>query len=131
MFRLLVVATVLAWLPASAQAQWGREPKTVLSGQPVKLVFANSTHANCSTIGRPTIRITQPPENGRVSITAANDFPSFSRANQRYDCNRRRVPGTLVRYVSNRGFTGSDSVGIEIFFVTGTYQSKSYTINVR
>ena len=46
-------------------------------------------------------------------------FPNFPEQNPRRACNRRRVPGVQVIYVSQRGYVGSDNVVIEVFFPAG------------
>ena len=120
----------LALLSAtSAQAQ--STTKYAVSGRPLKLAFANSTNPDCSTVGRPTIRLTRAPEHGRVTITHAADFPNFPVTNIRNVCNRRRVAGAAINYVSQRGFVGTDYVQAEIISVTGDLRVPSFTINVR
>ncbi|WP_244541632.1 hypothetical protein [Afipia sp. GAS231] len=46
-------------------------------------------------------------------------FPSFSEANPRSVCNRRRVSGVVATYVSQRGYLGPDFVVLEALFPAG------------
>jgi hypothetical protein len=105
--------------------------KYAISGRLLKLGFANSTYPDCSTGGRPTIRLIRAPEHGRVTISQTRDFPSFPVSSIRSECNRRRVAGAAVYYVSQRGFLGTDYVDVEVIFANGELRQRSFTINVR
>jgi hypothetical protein len=120
---------VLQFAPAAAQAQ--HLTKTALSGKPLKLNFSNATNPDCSSIGETVVRLTQAPQHGKVTISKASDFPGFPKGNARRDCNKKRVAGTQTVYVSERGYTGSDSAAIEIIFPTGATARRSYTIDVK
>jgi hypothetical protein len=50
--------------------------KYVVSGRPLKLSYFSSTNPDCSTAGRPTIRLIRAPEHGRVTISKGSDFPN-------------------------------------------------------
>ena len=100
------------------------------SGQPLKLGFSYSTNPDCSSVGLPTIRLST-PAHGRVTVTRTTDFPNFPPTNIRSECNRRRVPGTTVHYVSQRGFTGTDYVQEEIIFASGALREQVFNIIVR
>lgn len=124
------IAIALALLSATA-AQGQSATKYAVSGRPLKLSFFNSTNPDCSNVGRPTIRLIRAPEHGRVTVTQTTDFPSFPSSNIRSTCNRRRVVGAAIHYVSQRGFVGTDYVQAEIIFASGNLRQASYTINVR
>jgi len=123
-------AIVLALLSATA-AQGQSVTKYAVSGRAVRLDFFNTTNPDCSTVGRPTIRLIREPEHGRASVTHTADFPTFPASNIRSECNRRRVAGAAIYYVSQRGFIGTDYVLAEIIYASGTFTQWSYTINVR
>jgi hypothetical protein len=84
------VAIAIALLSASA-AQGQSVTKYAVSGLPLKLDFAYSTNPDCSSIGRPTIRLSRAPEHGRVTFTQTTDFPRFAASNIRSQCTGRRV----------------------------------------
>jgi hypothetical protein len=86
---------------------------------------------DCSSIGEITIRVTSSPQHGQVSTVRAQDFPTFVNENPRSICNRRRVAGISLRYVSQRGFIGTDSFTVETFYPGGTLRQNEYTIDVR
>jgi len=124
------ITIALALFSATA-AQAQSATKYAVSGRSLKLSFFNSTNPDCSTVGRPTIRLIRAPEHGRVTVTQATDFPNFPVSNIRNECNRRRVPGAAAYYVSQRGFLGTDFVQLEIIFPSGSLRQQSYNINVR
>src|SRR5881227_3306417 len=126
--RFAIIAALLL-TPAAAQAQ--HLTKTALSGKPLKLNFSNVTNPDCSSVGETVVRLTQAPQHGKVTISKASDFPSFPKKNQRYACNKKQVAGTRTMYISERGYTGTDSAAIEIIFASGSTARRSYTINVR
>jgi hypothetical protein len=129
---LILAASLLCAAPAQAQFFPNQASRLAASGSPVRLDFVYSTNPDCTAAGMPEIRIIQQPQNGRVEITKTADFPNFPASNIRSECNRRRVPGVLVRYISERGFVGADSVTIEGLFPSGAnYGARRYTITVK
>jgi hypothetical protein len=129
MFRVVIVALSIVLSSVAAQAQYGT--RVALSGVAIELAQMSSVNPDCTAAGRPVVRPTQLPEHGRLIIANAAVFPYFREANVRSACNRRRVPGVIVKYVSQRGYTGTDSAGIEVFYPTGVARSTSYNFTVR
>jgi len=127
--RTAITIAIALFSATAAQAQ--SASKYALSGRPLKLSFFNSTNPDCSSVGRPTIRLVRAPEHGRVTVTQTADFPNFSASNIRSECNRRRVAGAALYYVSQRGYVGTDYVQAEIIFASGSLRQVSFTINVR
>jgi hypothetical protein len=77
------------------------------------------------------VKLAQAPEHGRANLTKASDFPRYRTSDVRAACNKRRVHGTQVHYVSQRGFVGTDYFTVEVFTGTGLHQTRRYTINVK
>jgi hypothetical protein len=100
------------------------------SGHPLKLSFFSATNPDCSPVGQPTVSLSA-PGHGRATVTRTMDFPNFPLTNVRSECNRRRVAGAAVYYVSQRGFIGTDSVQAETIFPNGILWQRSYNIIVR
>jgi len=124
------ITIAIAMLSATAaQAQF--VTKYAVSGQPLKLDFAASVNPDCSSLGPPTIRVVRVPEHGRLTVVQTKDFATFRPSNPRSVCNQRRVAGTAIRYVSQRGFIGMDAAGVEIIFASGNLRQANFTINVR
>jgi hypothetical protein len=99
---------------ASAHAE-----KVVASGKPLLLYEAYATNPDCSSAGAVVLRVSQPPEHGRVIIRQTGVFPKFPEGNLRSVCNRRRVSGIQATYVSQRGYLGPDSTVLEALFPAG------------
>lgn len=128
MKRLLVLsALLLCAAPAHAQ----QFQKTAVTGKPVILNSVFFVAPDCSGAGYAEVRITQQPQNGRVSLTKKPGFPAFPPSNVRHACNTRRVPGVEIRYVSKAGFIGQDYVAIESIFPDGSTLSRRYAITVK
>jgi len=127
--RTAITIALALFSATAAQAQ--SATKYAVSGRPLRLSFFNSTNPDCTTEGRPTIRLIRAPEHGRVTVAQTTGFPNFPVSNIRNECNRRRVIGAAIDYVSQRGFTGADFVEVEIIFVNGALWQRSYAINVR
>jgi hypothetical protein len=108
------VALGLLLSMASAQAQ-----KMVASGRPLMLYEAYATNPDCSSAGTVVLRVSEPPEHGRVTIRQTGVFPRFPEANPRNICNRRRVSGMQATYVSQRGYIGPDFTVLEALFPAG------------
>lgn len=125
----ILLGTLVIWLASAVSTM--AATKYALSGVPITLFQASSTNPDCSANGIPTIRVTQDPQHGRITITRGGVFAYFSPSNARSACNKRRVPGVIARYVSQRGYTGTDTAAIEVFFPSGQAGRTSYFISVR
>jgi hypothetical protein len=77
------------------------------------------------------VRITQPPQHGRVVIRNGRNFPNFPNSSKFYVCNTRRVPGVEAFYQSEPGYTGFDSVGFETIYPNGAYRQDTKNVQVR
>ena len=111
--RIAIVFIALLLSVVSAQA------KVTVSGKPMIVYRAWATNPDCTSAGKVEIRVTEGPEHGRLSLRRGGVFPNFAQSNVRSACNRRRVPGVEVIYVSQRGYVGPDNVVIEVFYPGG------------
>jgi hypothetical protein len=127
----LVIACFAALLSPIAAAHAQTVSRAAASGVPLKLIFANSTNPDCTSIGQPTIKLVEAPQHGHTRISAARDFPTFREGNVRTVCNTRRVAGASAYYVSQRGYVGPDSTTIEIIYRSGRLLHVTYSISVR
>jgi hypothetical protein len=119
-----LLCTPLLCTPAQAQ-------RYVSPGNTLKLTFFCNITPDCTAAGTPAVRITRPPEHGRVSVLQTRDFCYFRRPNPRAACNRRRVAGVAVHYTAPRGYTGYDSIGVEVISASGVMRTGTYSIQVR
>jgi hypothetical protein len=130
--RSLLVALAIVCSISAAHAQlFGGPTRYAVSGKPLKIYSASSTNPDCTSAGSVEVRITQPPQNGRIVVSSRQVFPSFPESNVRSACNRRRVPGVELSYVSNRGYAGPDSASVEVIYPTGLLRTVSVSVSVR
>jgi hypothetical protein len=118
----IALGFLLSIAPAHAE-------KVVASGRPLMLYHAYATNPDCTSAGAVVLRVTQPPEHGRVSVRPTGVFPRFPESNPRSACNRRRVAGMQATYVSQRGYIGPDHVVLEALFPAG--QGRRITVSIR
>jgi hypothetical protein len=117
--------------PAQTPPQTIELTRVVAAGQKLLLTFLATINPDCSSIGQSTVRITEPPEHGKLTIENGQGFTSFPKDNQRYDCNTRKSDGVLVFYEPGSGYTGTDSITVYIIFPTGTTSTRHYSMEVK
>ena len=117
-------------VPANAVASKPSE-KTAFSGIPQYFGFYAEVNADCTPIGRPTLMVIHPPTHGTIAFdNARDDYPSFATSNQRYDCNKSKVPGVGVIYASDRGYVGMDHFSIKRVSHAGDAATVEYIVTV-
>jgi hypothetical protein len=121
-----VVAGLVAWSGAASARTFN-----VVSGGSVRVAQAYSLNPDCTPIGKPAIRMTQPPQHGRVTIRSARIYPAFPASNPRIVCNTHRVPALEGVYIADRGYVGTDSSSFEIIYGSGNYRQYTVSITVR
>jgi len=84
---------------------------------------------DCSSRGRIEIRVISGPSSGTIRTVHRADYEHFTGDYER--CNTVKVAGESVYYTPAKGFTGSDSVEIDIFLTTGVEKTDSFTITVK
>ena len=58
-------------------------------------------------------------------------FTNFAKDNPRFECNKQRSDGTAVLYRGEEGYTGKDSVTVQIVYVDGRETTAHYSIDVK
>jgi hypothetical protein len=105
---------------------------TVVSGERQRINFISVLNPDCSSAGYVTVRIIMPPAHGELTTEKGIDYPSYPQANQRYQCNLKKVPLVNVYYRSVPGYVGVDTVTIEwISPVIPVAKNSTITIAVR
>jgi hypothetical protein len=100
-------------------------------GQKLRVEFLYSISPDCSSNGQTHVRIAEAPQHGTLSIENGQGFTSFPKDNQRYDCNTRKSDGTLVFYDPESGFSGKDSITLDVIFPLGQSSKRHYSIEVK
>lgn len=123
--RVMFVLIGLLMFTNAASAQ------VAATGRPTVIYKTYSINPDCTASGEIVVRIIEPPEHGRVAVRRARLFPYFREGNSRSVCNRRRVPGVEVVYVSARGYVGPDRVGLDVIFPDGAARRGNIQFTVR
>ena len=105
--------------------------KVVVSGTPIKLGHFSSLNEDCSSIGDTTVRITQQPQHGQVTLRHENGYAFYASENPRHVCNSRPTPGIALVYVSDPGYVGPDSVAVDAIYANGFERTVSFSLNVK
>jgi len=125
----IIAFMALALSAGTAQAQYAS--KVAAAGKPLELYWAASVNPDCSANGTPTIKVTESPSHGRVTINRTGVFATFSAANVRQRCNTRRVAGVKAFYTSQRGYQGPDRVALDVIWPSGRHVRPHISIMVR
>jgi hypothetical protein len=104
--------------------------KTVLSGRLDKFDYWYSTNPDCTARGYPDVRVVTPPAHGTITLDKGEDYPFFPDDNVRKACNKQKVPATQTYYQSHPGFSGTDTVEVEVLFPGGRTRRATYAITV-
>jgi Domain of Unknown Function with PDB structure (DUF3857)/Transglutaminase-like superfamily len=105
--------------------------RVVAADQKLRLDFLYSINPDCSSIGFSTVRIIEPPKNGRLTVENGAGFTNFPQGNPRFDCNKRRSDGVVLQYEPNPGFSGTDSLTVDVVFPSGSSSQRHYAIAVK
>jgi hypothetical protein len=103
----------------------------VAADQKLQIGFVYALNPDCSSIGYATVNVLERPKNGKVSVENGTGFTNFPQNNPRYECNKHRTDGVSISYEPNEGFTGTDSVTVDIVFPYGNATKRHYSIDVR
>ena len=129
MVRTFCGAILLAALTpvASAWAQTATVERAVKAqaDKDVRVGVYVNVQPDCSSGPLPTIRLTDPPTNGRVVVKRAK----IGATNYK-QCLSLQVPGLVALYRSRPGFSGSDTLSLEVKFPNGNTQVQRITVTV-
>jgi len=87
-------------------------------------VYVN-VQPDCSSGALPTIRLSTPPANGKVTVKSGK-----VKATNYKQCLALEVPGYVAIYRSAPGFVGADVVTLEVKFPNGRTEIQKITVNV-
>src|SRR5262249_26019473 len=112
--------------PTAATFQRGAQ-----SGKPQEIANFYATNPDCSNMGYAHVTVASPPQHGQFDIHDGETYPGFPKENIRSACNAKQVAAEIISYTSDAGFSGEDSVSIDVVQVGGGYRHFSYVIHVR
>ncbi len=122
---------LIVFVGLSTAAAAADQTRTVPSGKNLQIDFYASVNPDCSSIGFPTVRLIDGPNDGVITTDKARDFMSFPRTNVRFKCNKRRVAGLKLLYQSTTEFFGTDRVRLLVISASGGEREATYVINVK
>jgi hypothetical protein len=105
--------------------------RVAAADQKLLVTFVYDLNPDCSSIGYATVRITEQPQHGTVTMENGTGFSTFAQNNIRYECNKRRSDGVVVSYAPEAGFTGADSLTVDVILPDGGFNKRHYAIDVR
>ena len=122
LLRYGLIAACLLGLGAAAQAQDATQPQDSVverkvkgqAGRDVRIGAYFNIKPDCTTGPLPTLRLKEPPANGKVTVRQMRVQATNVR-----QCLAVEVPAFVAFYRSSPGFTGQDSALIEITSASG------------
>jgi hypothetical protein len=105
--------------------------RAVAANQTLRLEFLYSINPDCSSIGFATVRVLEEPKHGKIRVVNEQGFTNFPSDNARHVCNTRKSEGVVVLYEPEPGYTGADSVIIDVIYASGNSAKRRYAIDVK
>lgn len=136
MWNVARIASLCFLLSACASTPSGTElkPSIILRGvdSSTRQVVDNyySVEPDCTNPGYPEIIVLRMPRHGTVAVQNGETYPSFSKDNVRYDCNRSKVATSQVTYESAAEFHGKDSFTIQVRYANSNLRLVTYNVDV-
>jgi TIR domain len=129
---LLIAGVWLYQVPAPTPAQALNSTRSVESGVDSVIANERSWDGNCAA--RPVaVKITKNPAHGTVSVAqgVTTNIPESTPAGGSTGaCGGKTVTGSQIRYKSNAGFGGTDSVSYDVTFGDGPAQSRVISLKI-
>jgi len=121
----LVALGLLAGFPTSVTAQTVERAAKGLSDKDIRVGVYINVQPDCSSGPLPTIRLTTPPANGKVTVKSGK-----IKATNYKQCLALEVPGYIAVYRSIPGFSGNDLVTLEVKYPNGRTETQKITVTV-
>jgi hypothetical protein len=102
----------------------------VIADQSKQIGFLVELKPDCSTAAFATVSTIEPPKHGKISIDRGTGYSNFAQSNSRFDCNKNQSEGVKIAYEPNRGFTGDDTLTVDILYADKSVYRRHYTIKV-
>ncbi len=123
------VALAMA-LAAGAQAQtYGNFRMTMASGGTLLLFHYANVHPDCTSVGPVEVRVLTAPSSGVVRTAQKAGYSRFN--GDFVKCNTQKALGASVSYAPQKGFIGTDTVQLDVFYPGGLERVDTYTITVK
>jgi hypothetical protein len=125
-------AAVKTSTAASGEASQALElTRSATAAQKSRLDFLFDLAPDCSSAGKPVVRVLEQPQHGTLAIENGQAFTDFAQDDRRAACNARQSDGTLVFYQPSADYRGADSITLAVTSaVLGTLK-RHYAIDVK
>jgi len=123
--RALVLAVALGAAGSAAAQTTVTRSETVPAGKSARLVIVPNLKKDCSTGPMPEIRVTTPPKFGSL-ITKAGKLKTPAK----YRCPNKDTEAQAIFYQGNAGYTGPDTVVVEIKNSDGEIEKRDIRVTV-
>jgi hypothetical protein len=127
MARQLLIAGIWLAAGAAALAQDNTLERQIKgqAGRDIRIAVFASIRPDCTAGQLPTVRLSQAPVNGKVTVKQAR-----MRTTNFKQCLAVEVPAFVAFYRSAPDFSGQDSVLIEVITAGGKTQLQRFTITI-
>ena len=105
--------------------------RSAASEQRARIGFLSNLDPDCTSTPFANVRIVEPPKHGEATLKQDTGFTGYAKDNPRFECNQQRTDGTAVLYQSEAGYTGKDSLTVEIVYEDGRESNLRYAIEVK
>jgi hypothetical protein len=98
-----------------------------------KSIFAwyYSLKLDCTPLDWQEVTLSKSPENGEAKLVEAMTTINYSAPNPRVKCNGKSTKSMTLEYIPNKGYTGGDSIGVEMINDAGQRNTFTYNITVK
>jgi TPR repeat protein len=105
--------------------------RVAAAGQQVQVAFLTSVEPDCSSTAFASVRVVEEPTHGIATLKDDMEFTSFAKDDSHFECNKQKSSGTALLYRGEEGYTGKDSVIVEVVYANGRGISWHYSIDVK
>ncbi|THD45273.1 MAG: hypothetical protein E7774_08385 [Bradyrhizobium sp.] len=123
----LVVALTFASGAAAQTTSYVRI--TMVTGATQLIAHVSNVNPDCTSRGDTEVRIMTEPTSGALRMAKQLGYGHFTGDYEQ--CSTRKVAGVSVYYTPQKGFIGSDSVQLDVFFPNGVERIENYAITVK
>jgi hypothetical protein len=105
--------------------------RVAAAAQKSRLDFFYDLAPDCSSAGKPVVRVLEQPQHGTLSIENGQAFTDFPQGDRRAACNAQQSDGTLVFYQPSTDYRGADSITLAVTLPAVGDRKRHYAIEVK
>lgn len=123
--RIVVLASIILHAGSSALAQTVERSAKGPANKDIQVGVYINVQSDCSSGPLPTIRLSTPPQNGKVTVKQGR-----VKATNYKQCLALEVPGFVAVYRSAPGFSGMDTLTLDIKYPNGRSETQKITVQI-